>query len=222
MGQLLKRFLRIALLLVMGFYLLSLGALVYLRFFPPLITAVQIQRQVEALLGRGDLGHRYEYRPREEISVHLRRAVVAAEDTRFFQHKGFDWDCVRQQRAVRERGGDPRGCSTITQQLVKNLFLTTHRSYLRKGVEATLTPLAELVLGKERILELYVNVIEWGRGVFGAEAAARHHYDQSAQRLTRDQSAALAAVIPAPRTRTPQRMGRYQRIILQRMRQMGW
>jgi monofunctional glycosyltransferase len=222
MGRLLKRLLLAALAAVAGFYLLCLLGLVYLRVLPPLLTTVQLQRQVEALVGPGSPGRAYQFRSREDISIHLRRAVVAAEDTRFFQHGGFDWDCIGEQRELRARGRAPRGCSTITQQLVKNLFLTTHRSWIRKGLEATLTWPAEWILGKDRILELYVNVIEWGPGVYGAEAAARHHFDRSARNLTREQSASLAALIPAPRTRTVARVGWYQRIILQRMRQMGW
>jgi monofunctional biosynthetic peptidoglycan transglycosylase len=148
--------------------------------------------------------------------------VVAAEDARFHTHRGFDVEEMRQAIAAARRGARQRGASTITQQLVKNLFLTTHRSAIRKGVEMTLTPLAELILGKERILELYLNVIEWGPGVYGIEAAARHHYDGPATSLTRDQAARLAAVIPAPRTRRPSRMGAYARVIQGRMRQMGW
>ena len=104
----------------------------------------------------------------------------------------------------------------------QNLLLTTHRSYLRKALEYTLTPCAELVLGKQRILELYLNVVEWGPGVYGAEAAARAYYQTSAAALTREQAARLAAVLPAPRTRTPQRMDTASARILTRMRQMGW
>ncbi|HEV2130342.1 MAG TPA: monofunctional biosynthetic peptidoglycan transglycosylase [Longimicrobiaceae bacterium] len=223
MPGLLKRIVRGFLLLVVGFYLLCLLGLVYLRFFPPLVTTVQLQRQVEALFGAGEYRRQYSYVPRERIAPDLRRAVVAAEDTRFYQHRGFDWEEFRKARREAERRGEqPRGASTITQQLVKNLFLTTHRSVLRKGLEYTLTPLAELILPKERILELYLNVIEWGPGVFGAEAAAQHHYNVPAARLTRQQATRLAAIVPAPRTRKPQQMGWYADIIQRRMRQMGW
>ena len=115
-----------------------------------------------------------------------------------------------------------RGASTLTQQLVKNLFLTTHRSYLRKALEYTLTPCAELLLEKQRIVELYLNVVEWGPGVYGAEAAARYYYQTSAAALTRERAAQLAAVLPAPRTRTPQRMDAASARILTRIQQMGW
>jgi monofunctional biosynthetic peptidoglycan transglycosylase len=129
-------------------------------------------------------------------------------------------EAARETAARRNRA--PRGASTITQQLVKNLFLTTHRSYLRKGVEITLTPLAELVLPKRRILELYLNVVEWGPGVYGVEEAARYHYQRPARRLTREQAARLAALLPAPRRRIPARVGGYAATILERMRALGW
>ncbi|MDQ3604644.1 MAG: monofunctional biosynthetic peptidoglycan transglycosylase [Gemmatimonadota bacterium] len=223
MPGLLKRLFRAVLFLVLGFYFLCLLGLVYLRFFPPLITTVQLQRQVEALFEPGEYRRQYSYVPGDRIARDLRRAVVAAEDTRFYQHRGFDWEEFRKARREAERRGEQlRGASTITQQLVKNLFLTTHRSVVRKGVEYTLTPLAELVLPKERILELYLNVIEWGPGVFGAEAAAQHHYNVPASRLTRQQATRLAAIVPAPRTRSPQQTGWYADIIQRRMRQMGW
>ena len=119
-------------------------------------------------------------------------------------------------------GGRLRGGSTITQQLVKNLFFGTGRSILRKGAEFTLVPVAELVLGKRRILELYLNVVEWGPGIYGADAASRAWYRTSAASIDRDQAARLAAILPAPLKRHPERMNRYAAIILERMRQMGW
>ncbi len=218
-----KRIALASLAVVVGFYALVAVSLLYLRFFPPLSTGVQVQRRVEALLAGDDYDKRYTFRPLDEISDNLERAVVAAEDTRFYEHHGFDWEEFRKAREEAEREGTaPRGASTISQQLVKNLYFTTSRSYVRKGLEYTITPFAELILGKERILELYVNVIEWGPGVFGAEAAARHHYEASADEISRERAARLAAVIPAPRSRTPQRMNSYARIIQTRMRQMGW
>ncbi len=220
--RLIKRLLRTVLFAFLAFYAAILLGLVYLRFLPPLTTAVQIQRRVEATFAGDDYNKRYEYEPLDGISDHLEHAVVAAEDTRFYDHHGFDWTEVRNAVEEAQRGGRSRGASTITQQLVKNLFLTTHRSPVRKALEWTITPLAEVVLGKERILELYLNVIEWGRGVYGAEAAAQRYYNTSASTLTREQAARLAAVIPAPRTRMPDRMGGYSRTIQRRMRQMGW
>jgi monofunctional biosynthetic peptidoglycan transglycosylase len=115
-----------------------------------------------------------------------------------------------------------RGGSTITQQLVKNLFLTTERSFVRKGVESSLVPLMEAFLTKDRIVELYLNVIEWGPGIYGAEAAAEHYYRVKASQITREQAARLAAIIPAPLKRKPERMNEYSAIILERMEQTGW
>jgi len=121
-----------------------------------------------------------------------------------------------------EGGHRIRGGSTITQQLVKNLFFGTGRSVVRKGFEATLVPVAELVLGKRRILELYLNVVEWGPGVYGAESACRYYYQTSARNMDREQSARLAAILPLPLKRRPDRMNHYSALILERMRQMGW
>jgi monofunctional glycosyltransferase len=115
-----------------------------------------------------------------------------------------------------------RGGSTITQQLVKNLFFGTERSFLRKGVEFTLVPAAEFVLGKQRILELYLNVVEWGPGTYGAEAASHAYYGTPARNIDREQGARLAAILPLPLKRRPNRMDRYSAIILERMREMGW
>ena len=195
-----------------------------LRWLNPPSTAVQIERRVEAWLHRSPYHKRYTFVPLHRISADFQHAVVAAEDARFFQHRGFDWQEIRN--AIEERLDDDearaRGASTITQQLVKNLFLTTSRSPIRKGVEFTLVPVAEAVLSKRRILELYINVIEWGPGIYGAEAAARYHYGVSAQRIARGQGARLAAVLPSPRKRRPQRMDEYSARILERMGQMGW
>src|SRR4029077_6078930 len=121
-----------------------------------------------------------------------------------------------------DAGEVTRGASTITQQLVKNLFFTTHRNPGRKVFEYTLAPLAVLILGRDRVLELYLNVIEWGPGVYGAEAAAEYHYRTSAAALSREQSARLAAIVPSPRRRKPERMNQYGAIIQDRMRLLGW
>ena len=185
---------------------------------------MQLQRRIEALAD-GDLSYskHYDPVPLDQISRHLPHAVVAAEDGRFYEHGGIDFEALQDAREQAERRGRPmRGASTITQQLVKNLFMTTHRLVLRKAFEVPLTFAAEGILGKERILDLYVNVVEFGPGVFGAEAAARHHYDRSAAALTRTQSATLAALLPNPRERTPRNVGWYRSIILRRMRQFGW
>ncbi len=160
--------------------------------------------------------------PLAGIAPSLQHAVVAAEDARFYRHHGIDWHEVQDALDDELESGRMRGASTITQQLVKNLLFTTHRNPLRKLAEWTLAPAAEPLLGKQRILELYLNVVEWGPGVYGAEAAARHHFRVPASRIGRDQAARLAAVLPSPRRRKPQRMDRYSSAILHRMAQMGW
>jgi len=210
-------------LLVAGYMALCVLLLGAYRFVPPPVTTVQVQRVVEAVTSPDPVAFSRSWRSMDAISPHLPNAVVAGEDTRFFQHRGFDWEEFAKARAEAERRGRPmRGASTISQQLVKNLFLTTHRSVVRKGMEYPLTFAAELLLPKERILELYVNVVEWGPGVYGAEAAARYHYGVGADQLSREQAARLAAVLPAPRSRTPATVRTYSRIVMQRMWQMGW
>jgi monofunctional biosynthetic peptidoglycan transglycosylase len=198
-------------------------ALGYLRFFRPLTTTVQVQRRVEAMLRGTSYEKRFTFVPASRISPHLQRAVVVAEDDRFLLHDGVDW--VAMERAIRDnwrRGRLWRGGSTITQQLVKNVFLTTHRIAGRKIIEIPLALLAELILTKNRILELYLNVVEWGPGVYGAEAAAQFHYGVPAAALTRDQAARLAACLPSPRTRRPPNMHRLGGIVERRMAARGW
>lgn len=211
------------LLLVTGFVVFCTLLLAVYRVVPPPVTTVQVQRTAGAVVGPQQVAFSRSWRSLDDISPHLPRAVVAAEDTRFYQHRGFDWEELRKAREEAERRGRPmRGASTISQQLVKNLFLTTHRSYIRKGLEYPLTFAAELILPKDRVLELYLNVVEWGPGIYGAEAAAQYHYGVSASQLSREQAARLAAVLPAPRSRTPQRMSAYSQVIMRRMSQMGW
>jgi len=134
-----------------------------------------------------------------KISAHLKRAVVAAEDAKFVGHEGFDWEAIQKAMEKNERKGKVvAGASTISQQLAKNLFLSGQRSWARKAQEAAITWMLESVMSKRRILELYLNVAEWGDGVFGAEAAARHHFGIPAQALSAHQAAWLAAILPSP------------------------
>jgi monofunctional biosynthetic peptidoglycan transglycosylase len=143
---------------------------------------------------------RYQWTPYERISGNLKRAMIAAEDAKFVEHEGFDWEGIQKAIEKNERRGRiVAGGSTITQQLAKNLFLTPRRSWLRKGEEAVITLMLEAMLPKRRILELYLNVIELGSGVFGAEAAARHYFGTSAAGLSPAQAARLAAMAPNPR-----------------------
>ncbi len=217
---------RILLALVAGVvagYLFCCLALVALRWMDPWTTCVQTQRRVEALVHHAPYHKRYEPVPLSRISPNLQHAVIAAEDGRFYKHHGIDWQAVdKVVQEDLEEGRVGRGGSTIPQQLVKKLFATTQRSWLRKAFEFSLAPVAEVILGKQRILDLYLNVIEWGPGIYGAEAAAGNYYHTPAARLTREQSAHLAAIIPNPRRRKPGRMNDYSADILVRMRQMGW
>ena len=202
----------------------SLAALtlVAARWIDPPTDAVHVERRLQAWVHGTPYHERYTLVPLREISPDLQHAVIAAEDARFYQHHGFDWKAIEAAAKDDMEGGRIRGGSTITQQLVKNLFFGTGRSFLRKGAEFTLVPVAELVLGKQRILELYLNEVEWGPGIYGADAACRYYYKTPPRRVGREQSAQLAAILPLPLKRRPDRMNHYSAIILERMRQMGW
>jgi monofunctional glycosyltransferase len=192
------------------------------RWVDPPTTAVQIQRHVQAWVHQTPYHKRYKFVPLSQISPNLQHAVIAAEDARFYQHHGFDWHEIQIAADEDWEGGRSRGASTITQQLVKNLFFGTGRSILRKGAEFTLVPVAELFLGKQRILEIYLNVVEWGPGIYGADAACRAYDGTAARNTNREQAARLAAILPAPLKRRPAHMNQYSALVLERMRQMGW
>jgi monofunctional biosynthetic peptidoglycan transglycosylase len=219
-GRPLYTLLRWVVAAVVAWFALCLVGLVYLRFFPPLLTTLQLQRWVQ----HGDApGSVSGFVPLKRLGPHLPHAVVAAEDTRFFEHGGVDWRGMRDAAEDNwERGRLWRGGSTITQQLVKNLFFPSFGSLPRKVLEVPLSLLAELVLSKDRILEIYLNVIEWGPGIYGGEDAAQHYYGVPAAFLSRQQAARLAACLPSPRTRRPQRMNAYSARIAARMAAMGW
>ena len=170
------------------------------RYNPPRETAFMTQRMDEARAKDPVARLRYTWVPYAKISPQLKRAMVAAEDAKFVEHAGFDWDGIQSALDKnRRKGRVVAGGSTITQQLAKNLFLSPAKSYLRKGEEAVVTVLLEAMLPKQRILELYLNVIEWGNGVFGAEAAAQRYFGISAAQLSAEQAARLAAMAPSPR-----------------------
>ncbi len=197
--------------------------LLYLREFNPWLTSVQAQRRIEALLSGADYSARHEFVPLDQIPLHVQRAVIVAEDGAFYKHEGVDWNELKIiWRQTLSDTSRLRGGSTISQQLTKNLFLTTHRSLIRKSLEFALVPLTESILSKERILELYLNEVEWGPGVWGIEAAAQFHYRTRATRLNRKQAARLAACLPAPRSRVPREMDEYAARILGRLSSRGW
>jgi monofunctional biosynthetic peptidoglycan transglycosylase len=218
-----KRRLRsIGLLLLFGVVLLwSLAALLLVaaKWIDPPTTAVQMERRTQAFLRGRPYQKRFDFVPLARISPDFQHAVIAAEDARFYTHHGFDWHELHIAAEQDLEGERTRGASTITQQLAKNLFFGTQHSWVRKGAEASLVPVAEFVLGKRRILELYLNLVEWGPGVYGAEAASHYYYQTPARSIGKEQAARMAAILPAPLKRRPQRMNQYSVIILARMRQ---
>lgn len=196
--------------------------LVLLKWVDPPTTAVQTERHVQAILHGKAYEKRYNFVPLSQIAPNFQHAVISAEDARFYIHHGFDWEAIQKAAEQDMEGGRMRGGSTLTQQLVKNLFFGTGRSFLRKGGELALVPMAELILGKQRILELYLNVVEWGPGVYGADAACHAWYRTTPRAIGREQAAKLAAILPAPLKRKPERMTHYSVIILHRMSEVGW
>ena len=188
------------LLLVLRYCSLGLLTLVLLfAYLPVPYTGVMLERQLSAWLdGKPQYQPRHQWRSLAQISPNLLQAVVAAEDQKFLQHSGFDLQAIEKALVYNSKGRKVRGASTISQQTAKNVFLWTGRSWLRKGLESGLTLLIEGAWGKERILEVYLNSVEFGPGIFGAEAAAQRYFGISAARLSRPQAALLAAVLPNP------------------------
>jgi monofunctional glycosyltransferase len=170
------------------------------REHAPRETAFMAMRLEQLQERHADARLSYKWVPYDRISVQLKRAVIAAEDAKFIEHEGFDWEGIQHALDKNTRKGRVvAGGSTITQQLAKNLFLSAQRSYWRKAEEALITLMLEAILDKRRILELYLNVIEWGDGIFGAEAASRRYFGSSSAALTAEQAARLAAMAPNPR-----------------------
>jgi monofunctional glycosyltransferase len=189
---------------VLFFWLLAMPDVSALRATNPIVTALIDARQAQAAEQGRAIQRHWVWVPLSRISPKLRQAVVAAEDASFFTHEGFDWEGIKEAAKYNLEAGElKRGGSTITQQLAKNLYLSLERSLLRKAREALITRALEQHLTKERILELYLNVAEWGQGVYGAEAAARHHFKKSSRDLTADEAAWLAAILPSPRRYDP-------------------
>ena len=168
-------------------------------YLPVPYTGVMLERQLSAWLdGKPQYQARHQWRALSQISPNLLQAVVAAEDQKFLQHRGFDLQAIEKALVYNSKGRKVRGASTISQQTAKNVFLWTGRSWVRKGLESGLTLLIEGAWGKQRILEVYLNSIEFGPGIFGAEAAAQRYFGISAAKLSRQQAALLAAVLPNP------------------------
>ncbi|CAB3652720.1 MULTISPECIES: monofunctional biosynthetic peptidoglycan transglycosylase [Achromobacter] len=198
--------------LLYQFWLFS--QVVWYNYRDPGSSAIMREERSRLREGNPDFQLKYEWAPYDKISRNLKRAVVASEDSKFTEHDGVEWDAIRKaweynQRQEEAGRSKMRGGSTITQQLAKNLFLSSSRSYIRKGQELVLAYMIEHVMSKERILELYLNVAEWGVGVFGAQAAAQHYFNTSAANLSASQSARLAAMLPNPRFYDTRRNSNY-------------
>jgi len=198
MLYLLTRVLKILLRIVIILLILSIAFTILFRWVPVPVTPLMIIRCIQQKSSGEDLRLKHDWVSLEEISPKLQLAVVCSEDQNYLSHYGFDWAAIEKAMKNNEEGRKLRGASTISQQTAKNVFLWPGRSYIRKGFEVYFTLLIELFWSKERIMEVYLNSIEMGRGVYGAEAAARFWFKKSAAKLSRDESAALAAILPNP------------------------
>lgn len=212
--------------LVAAFVCISVLLVALFRFLPVPVSALMIERKVSALIEGTDTRRwRYDWQSWQQIAPAMPVALMAGEDQRFPQHAGFDWQQMEKAWQAHQRGKRLRGASTLSQQVAKNLFLWSGRSYLRKGLEAWFTVLIELLWSKQRILEVHMNIVEFGTGIYGVEAASRHFFQRPAARLTREQAALLVAVLPNPHRFRVDKPSAYvlkrQRWILGQMRQLG-
>ncbi|WP_296249230.1 monofunctional biosynthetic peptidoglycan transglycosylase [Pseudomonas sp. UBA4194] len=201
---------------LLWFAVVSVAVVVIFRFVPPPGTMLMVERKIESWIDGTPIDLQRSWRPWDEISDDLKVAVIAGEDQKFAEHWGFDIAAIRAAFVHNEEGGSLRGASTLSQQVAKNVFLWSGRSWLRKGLEAWFTGLIEIFWSKQRILEVYLNSAEWDEGVFGAEAAARHHFGVGAPYLSRQQASLLAAVLPNPRNWSASRPSPYV------ARRAGW
>lgn len=216
-----KKFWSVIKKIILWFFILSIGAVIVLRFVPVYFTPLMGIRMIEQIKAGEPVKCHHKWVPYNEISDHLKRAVIASEDQRFFQHKGFDRIEIEKAMKENKKRRRPRGASTISQQTAKNVFLWPKSSWIRKGLEAYFTVLIELFWPKERILEVYLNCMETGNGIYGAEAVANHHFNTTASKLTAAQSALIAATLPNPRRFSSKKPSPYvlkrQQEILQQM-----
>ncbi|MBL8917215.1 MAG: monofunctional biosynthetic peptidoglycan transglycosylase [Archangium sp.] len=195
---------RWALRLLVAWLVLTVVPVVLLRFIDPPTTAFMFERRMAAArAGDSRFQLQYHFVPRSRISPHLVRALVAAEDAKFLEHHGFDWDAMAEAMEDRIEGKSKRGGSTLTQQVAKNLFLWPARSYVRKLLEAYFTVLIEVFWSKQRIIEMHLNIAEYGDGVYGVEMASRRFFGKSAAAVTPQEASELVVVLPAPKSRRP-------------------
>jgi monofunctional biosynthetic peptidoglycan transglycosylase len=195
------------------------------RWVPPPFTALMVERKIESWFDGQPIDLQRDWQSWDNLSDDLKVAVIAGEDQKFAEHWGFDIDAIQAALVHNEQGGSLRGASTLSQQVSKNLFLWSGRSYFRKGLEAWFTALIEVFWSKQRILEVYLNSVEWDDGVFGAQAAAQHHFHVNASQLSNQQASYLAAVLPNPRewsaSHPSSYVSRRAGWIRQQMRQLG-
>ncbi|MCK0744320.1 monofunctional biosynthetic peptidoglycan transglycosylase [Chromohalobacter nigrandesensis] len=221
----LRRGLRFLLFVILGFVGLSVLLVLVFRVVPVFGSTVMLERKIESWVSGEPITIQQQWRPWASLSDNAKLAVIASEDQRFPMHHGFDFDQMQKALDAWFSGDSLRGASTISQQTAKNLFLWTGRTWVRKGFEAWFTVLIELLWPKERILEVYLNVVEWDSGVFGLEAAAQHYFGVSADQLTAAQASRLAAILPNPREWSASRPSAYiqqrSRWIQRQMRQLG-
>jgi monofunctional biosynthetic peptidoglycan transglycosylase len=189
--------------LIIWFNIISLFFVVLYKFVPVPYTPLMVIRYFENKSAGKNIETKHHWVPIEDISKNLQKAVIASEDGRFFEHNGLDFSAMQKAAIGNFKGKKLKGGSTITQQTAKNVFLWQGRSYFRKALEAYYTVLIELIWGKERILEVYLNSIEMGNGIYGAEAATQHWYKRDCKSLTRMQAAGIAAILPNPRRFSP-------------------
>lgn len=201
-----KTITRLLVWIIVFFFGSTIAAVVVYKWMPVYITPLMITRSIE-----NDDEMQHKWVPIEEISENLALAVVSSEDNLFMSHSGFDFDQIQKAIEEAEKTGRQRGASTISQQTAKNVFLWNGRSWVRKGLEAYFTVLIELIWGKERIMEVYLNSIEMGPGIYGAEAVAQAHFGKSASKLTRREAALIAATLPNPLKYSSKNPSKYMR-----------
>ena len=194
-----KKILRIVGKVLLWFFGISMLSVLIFKWVPIPLTPLMMTRAIENKFDGNDMICSHDWVPIESISTHLQKAVIASEDANFLTHHGFDFKAIQSAMKSNEKGKKLKGGSTISQQTAKNVFLWQGRSYIRKGLEAYFTVLIELVWSKERIMEVYLNSIEMGNGVYGAQAATQHWYRKDAKSLTKIQAAGIAAILPNPR-----------------------
>ncbi|MDO7172078.1 monofunctional biosynthetic peptidoglycan transglycosylase [Mariniflexile sp. AS56] len=180
------------------FFAISIGLVVIYKWVPVVVTPLMVIRTVEQKMDGKDLVWKHDWESIDNISKNLQLAVISSEDQNFLNHYGFDMKAIEKAIEFNKKGKRTRGASTISQQTAKNVFLWPHRSWLRKGLEAYFTFLIELIWSKERIMEVYLNSIEMGNGIYGAEAAAQHWFKRPASNLRQQEAAAIAAILPNP------------------------